>query len=90
MWVTFELPAAIWAEPVTLVGDMNDWDETSLPMTQDRSDGHWRLSLELDVDREYMFRYMVNGTDWHNDWQADKYVPNEFGSDNSVVVTRRT
>jgi 1,4-alpha-glucan branching enzyme len=88
MLVTFELPSAIWAERVNLVGDFNDWNETSMAMTQDRDDAHWRITLELAANREYQFRYLVNGTDWHNDWHADKYVPNQHGSDNSVVVTR--
>ena len=35
--------------------------------------------------REYTYRYLVNGEEWHNDWAADRYVPNEFGTDNSVV-----
>ncbi len=56
-------------------------------MTQGRDDPTWHITLELDQGREYQFRYLVNGTDWHNDWHADKYVPNRFGSDNSVVVT---
>jgi len=41
----------------------------------------------LSAGREYQFRYLVDGQDWYNDWQADKYVPNNFGGDNSVVVT---
>lgn len=85
--VTFELPSTIWAASVHLVGDFNNWDEHSLPMTQTRNDATWRISLELDKGREYQFRYLVNGTDWHNDWHADRYVPNQYGSDNSVVVT---
>ena len=84
--VTFELPSAIWAERVNLVGEFNDWNTTNLPLHQDR-DGQWRITLELDAGREYQFRYLVNGTDWYNDWHADRYVPNPFGSDNSVVVT---
>jgi hypothetical protein len=50
-------------------------------------DGRFSLTLELDKEREYQFRYLVNGTEWHNDWEADKYVPNPFSGDNSVVVT---
>ena len=30
---------------------------------------------------------LVNDHEWHNDWEADKYLPNTFGQDNSVVVT---
>ncbi len=85
--VTFELPSAIWAERVTLVGDFNDWNPTQDEMRQTRSDGNWRITLELETGREYQFRYLVNGRDWHNDWKADKYAPNEFGTDNSVLVT---
>jgi len=39
------------------------------------------------MGREYAFRYRVDGERWENDPGADKYVPNPFGSDNSVVVT---
>jgi len=85
--VTFELPSAIWAEKVTLVGDFNDWNRASHPLRQSRDDSVWRITLELPRGREYQFRYLVNDTDWHNDWQADKYVPNPFGGDNSVVMT---
>ena len=45
------------------------------------------LTLTLDPEREYQFRYLVNGTSWQNDAAADKYVPNAYGDDNSVVVT---
>jgi 1,4-alpha-glucan branching enzyme len=85
--VTFELPSAIWAERVALVGDFNNWDPDKDQMFPSRSDGNWRITLELKAGRSYQFRYLVNGRDWHNDWHADEYAPNEFGTDNSVVVT---
>jgi 1,4-alpha-glucan branching enzyme len=85
--VRFELPPAIWADRVHLVGDFNDWNETSLPMKCDRDDGMWYAVLELERGREYEFRYLVNGHEWHNDWKADDYVPNPYGGMNSVVST---
>lgn len=85
--VTFELPSSIWAERVNLVGDFNDWDTTRDEMRQSRADGKWRITLTLPRGREYEFRYLVNGRDWHNDWHADKYRPNRFNTDNSVVCT---
>jgi 1,4-alpha-glucan branching enzyme len=85
--VTFELPSSLWAERVSLAGDFNDWDTSANEMRQGRSDGAWRITLELEAGKEYQFRYLVNGRDWHNDWHADKYVPNRFGTDNSVVCT---
>ena len=84
---TFELPSSIWAERINLVGDFNDWDTTKDEMRQSRSDGSWRISLVLPAHREYAFRYLIDGRDWHNDWHADKYVANRFGTDNSVLIT---
>ena len=85
--VTFELPASIWADRVNLCGDFNDWSETATPLQPRRSDGTWRVTLELDAGRHYQFRYLVNGTDWHSDWNADGYAENVHGTDNSVVDT---
>jgi 1,4-alpha-glucan branching enzyme len=85
--ITFELPSSIWAERVNLVGDFNNWSTTSHEMRQMGSEGAWRITLELPTNQEYQFRYLVNGRDWHNDWHADRYVLNRFGSDNSVIVT---
>ena len=85
--VTFELPSSIWAERVNLVGDFNAWDTASDEMRQGRNDGKWRITLVLPEGKEYEFRYLVNGRDWHNDWHADKYRSNKYGTDNSVVCT---
>ncbi len=84
--VTFYTAAALNANEVCLVGDFNDWDETSTPM-QALKDGRFKIVLELDPDSEFQFRYLVNGDEWHNDWEADQYVPNPHGSDNCVVCT---
>lgn len=85
--VTFELPSTVWAEQVALVGEFNNWDKQRDFLIQDRNDAIWRITLELEVGRHYQFRYLVNGVDWHNDWSADAYVPNQQGTDNSVVIT---
>lgn len=85
--VRFELPPAIWADSVYLVGDFNNWDQAAHPLARDRADGTWYVVLELERDREYHFRYLVNGYEWHNDWRADGYAPNPYGGTNSVVST---
>jgi 1,4-alpha-glucan branching enzyme len=84
--VTFALPEAIRAEKVYLVGDFNGWSEKQTPMRKLKNKG-FAVTLELEKGREYQFRYLVNGAEWHNDWQADKYVPNPFDGDNSVAMT---
>lgn len=89
--VVFELPAGIseTVESVSLVGDFNDWDSQATPMHQNKA--HiFTVRLPLEPNREYQYRYLVNGQDWHNDWNADKYVPNPFSGDNSVVSTYQT
>jgi hypothetical protein len=40
----------------------------------------------LEPGHDYQFRYLVDGETWLNDPAADKYVPNPFGSENSVVI----
>lgn len=83
--VTFTLPEAIAARTVYLVGDFNDWDRQAMPMQQD-ANGTFKLTIELIPGREYQFRYLANDNEWYNDWNADRYAPNPFGGDNSVVV----
>lgn len=83
--VTFSLPAAVQAENVYLVGDFNAWDEKATPMKKQK-DGSFKTTLSLGTGRDYQFRYLVNGSEWHNDWEADKYLPNPFSGDNSVVA----
>ncbi len=84
--VTFTLPEAIRAETVYLVGDFNDWSETATPLRKGKA-GLFSVTLDLEKERAYQFRYLVNGEEWQNDWNADEYRANPFGGDNSVVVT---
>lgn len=88
--VEFSVPEELAqkAETVFLVGDFNNWDESATPMQRLKS-GVFKATLNLESNREYQFRYLVNGNQWHNDWDADKYVPNPFSGDNSVVNTHR-
>ena len=83
--VTFELPADIEAKQVCVVGDFNSWDDTANPMRKVK--GVWKTTLKLEQGHEYQYRYFVNGSEWHNDHDADKYVPNNVDGDNSVVET---
>jgi 1,4-alpha-glucan branching enzyme len=83
--ITFEIPGTLWAERITLVGDFNNWDRDSLPFQVNRQ-GDWQIELELDEGKEYSFRYLLDGRDWRDDWQADKFEPNPYGGYNSIVV----
>jgi len=85
--ITFLLPqeAAQGAITITVVGDFNNWNIDATPMIRDNN-GDFHITLTLSAGREYRFRYLLDGSRWENDWLADKYVPNAFGSDDSVVI----
>ena len=86
--VTFRLPAeaAGDAGKVNIVGDFNGWDLYAIPLKK-LKDGTFTVTLKLNTEREYQFRYLIDESTWANDWEADKYVPTPYGDEeNSVVV----
>ena len=82
--VTFYLPAAVGAETVSLCGEFNDWDPASHPMGR-KKDGTFYTSLYLDAGRSYRYRFLLDGERWENDWEAETYVANEHGTEDSVI-----
>jgi len=84
--VTFSLPkeAVAKGKTVELVGEWNDWDQKKAVKLKPSS-GNYQATVELKTGRNYEFRYLIDKAKWENDWQADGYVPNPFGFDNSVV-----
>jgi 1,4-alpha-glucan branching enzyme len=82
--VTFAMPAIEGVESLHVCGDFNDWSETATPLAR-KADGSWHVQLTLDAGQSYRFRYKDNHGLWHNDPTADAYVPNAFGSENSVL-----
>ena len=48
-------------------------------------DGCFSTTVSLPTEKLYRFRYLLDGIRWENDWKADAYVPNQYGSDDSVV-----
>ena len=87
--VTFSInaAAAAGAEKAFLVGEFNDWSETATPMKKG-ADGSFSVRKQFEVNKEYQFRYLLDGKTWINDWKADKYIRSELvNDDNSVVST---
>jgi 1,4-alpha-glucan branching enzyme len=85
--VTFRLPreAAPAATRAHIAGDFNNWDQEFTLMKRSK-DGNFTVTIELEKGKEYRFRYLIDDKTWENDWHADKYVPNPFGGDDSVVI----
>ena len=68
------------AGAVVVLGDFNGWKQRVL--RQDKK-GQWATWTTLTPGR-YEYRYQVDG-EWSNDPEA-LVAPNEFGSENNVVV----
>jgi len=86
--VTFRLPkeASMGANSANIVGDFNNWSVKDNPMKKLKN-GEFTTELNLEVNREYQFRYLIDEKTWENDWDADKYVRSEYGNcENSVVI----
>ncbi len=81
--VTFSLPMAVGARRAAICGEWNDWSPDRDVMDQ-VEEGFIR-TIHLEGGRSYRFRYLLDGIRWENDLTADGYVPNGYGSDNSVV-----
>ena len=81
--VTFGVPPQVHARTAVICGDFNDWSTTSHCLHY--QDGHFAVTLDLDRGREYHYRFLLDGERWGNNGAADAYVPNTYGSDESVV-----
>ncbi|MFH1680285.1 MAG: isoamylase early set domain-containing protein [Candidatus Eisenbacteria bacterium] len=82
--VTFDLPSEIKARSASLCGEFNGWDPVKNPMKRKRGGG-FSVTVSLKPGKQYRFRYLLDGHRWENDWEADRYLPNSFGSEDSVI-----
>ena len=49
--------------------------------------GDFTATVDLDLYKEYQFRYLKDEKDWENEKDADKQVPTPYGdSANSVII----
>ena len=83
--VTFSVPVENVPEKAKLfvVGEFNNWEETSLRMA--KRNGEYIRTLVLPTGASYQFKYNVDGQYWINDDAADSYQQNAFGGDNSQI-----
>jgi hypothetical protein len=84
--VTFVLPrdAAPDAASVCVLGEFNNWSPDAHPLAR-REEGDFVITLDLEAGRSYRFRYVIDGWKYENDWFADRYEPNPYGGEDSVV-----
>jgi 1,4-alpha-glucan branching enzyme len=73
------------ASSILLVGDFNNWQIGETPLKKTKT-GVWSVTFDLETGKEYQFRYLIDGTNWENDPEADKFVASGLGSENSVLA----
>ena len=83
--VRFTLPAEVQAGTVALCGEFNNWSAQDIRLERG-ADRSWQATAALEPGRSYRYRYLLDGERWENAWQADRYVPNPYGSTDSVVI----
>jgi 1,4-alpha-glucan branching enzyme len=81
--VTFSLPKDVPADRVAVCGDFNDWDPSAHPMRRYK-DGHFAVAINL-TEGQYRYRFLLDGTKWENDWEAESYAPNPYGGEDSII-----
>ena len=85
---TFRIPEEMGSSAATahIVGEFNNWKLFSTPMKRLKS-GAFTITLELEPDKEYQFRYLLDKKIWKNEKDADRSVPTPYGdSENSVII----
>ncbi len=68
-----------------LLGDFNNWDINATPMKKLKSGG-FSVSVNLEKNHKYKFRYLFDGVTWDNDSEADGSVPTPFGDSEDSVI----
>ena len=75
------------ARSVAVVGSFNDWRAGSITLEDRDHDGVWRGVVVLPAGaHEYMF--VVDGERWVADPLAGRYVEDDFGRENSLLIVR--
>jgi hypothetical protein len=83
VYVQFELTAP-GARSVAVGGDFDDWSGTSALEDPD-GDGVWtgRVAVRPGV---YTYMFLVDGSDWVTDPEANRYADDGFGNRNAVLA----
>lgn len=82
--VTFKVSPEVNARNVMLCGDFNDWNKKATLMKQLKH-GSFSVTITLPANHSYRFKYFLGGQRWENDGDADGYIRNDFGSEDSVL-----
>jgi hypothetical protein len=74
------------AASVSIVGDFNHWNPTTLPMRRSADGRHWEVEVRLPFGR-YSYAFMIDGK-ISPDPAAPHGAHDDFGAPNSVLMVR--
>ena len=83
--LTFSVPAGLWAERITLVGEPNQWNLGSHVLAE-QQDGSHSVTIEVPAGPCYRFYYLCDGLSM-TDSQADGFAAAPDGTAAFVVNT---
>lgn len=83
--VTFALPADDVAQPVSVLGDFNNWDPFAHPMKK-RSNGTCSVVVEVPAGSAFRFKYLAGDGTWFCDPDAEAVVHDEYHVVDSLLV----
>lgn len=86
--VTFEISPDFvgQAEKVSVLGSFNNWDPSAHEMKK-LKDGTFKTTIDLPTDTNHEYRYLVDGSKWITDLDADKLTDSGFANEMNSVVT---
>lgn len=80
--VQFELTVEPGSQ-VFVTGTFNNWSLTANPLKDNPGSGHCKATLDIPPGT-HEYKFIVNGT-WIIDPACEEWVPNAYGSLNSVL-----
>ena len=69
---------------VSLAGEFNGWNTSADPLKK-QADGSWTITKKLEPGR-YMYKFVVDGTNWKEDPTAKETADDGYGGKNAVVI----
>jgi hypothetical protein len=72
------------ADRVEIIGLNDDWSNP-IEMKK-KKDGSFSCEVSLPKNTQHEFKYLVDGTEWRNEPDADSENENDFGGTNSVLT----
>lgn len=71
------------AKEVVVSGEFNGWAKDQIRLSAN-GNGQWQATLDLPPG-EYQYRLLIDG-EWRDHPEAQKRLPNPFGTENCVLV----